>query len=204
MLSVRMTDRRPIVGPFGELPREEPVHHQSQAEDVGAEVERLALHQLRRHVSGRSQQLPGEFRLVAAEIKVLLAAGLDQTALGRDWISAAAAALDASVSISAPYREESYLDPREAVAIAEEAGEPPFDSMARAYTELFIVRTDAQKEAYIGKMIIFNIYLLICYDHPRVYGSKFREAISNIDGDIEGVKHFRRQACFINKGELAG
>ena len=50
--------------------------------------------------------------------QVLLAAGLDQTALGRDWIAAATEALYGPITISAPYREESYLDPREAVAIA--------------------------------------------------------------------------------------
>ena len=50
--------------------------------------------------------------------QALRQAGLDQTALGRDWIAAAGSALEAAISITAPYREESYLDSREATATA--------------------------------------------------------------------------------------
>jgi murein DD-endopeptidase MepM/ murein hydrolase activator NlpD len=50
--------------------------------------------------------------------QVLLEAGLDQTALGRDWIAAAGTALNSAITVSAPYLEESYLDPREAMATA--------------------------------------------------------------------------------------
>jgi benzoyl-CoA reductase/2-hydroxyglutaryl-CoA dehydratase subunit BcrC/BadD/HgdB len=43
--------------------------------------------------------------------------------------------------------------------------ENPFDSMARAYTELFIVRSDDAKEAYIQKMIeFFKIDGIIFHD----------------------------------------
>ncbi|MGD8700643.1 MAG: hypothetical protein PVJ43_15205, partial [Gemmatimonadales bacterium] len=88
--------------------------------------------------------------------QVLLAAGLDQTALGRDWISAAAAALDAPVSISAPYREESYLDPREAVAIAyriplrrgqrlEVAFDSEPDSSYQVFIDLYFIRPNSDR-----------------------------------------------------------
>lgn len=50
--------------------------------------------------------------------RALLAAGLDQTALGSDWLAAASAALENAVAVASPYREESYLDPREAMATA--------------------------------------------------------------------------------------
>lgn len=50
--------------------------------------------------------------------RALLAAGLDQTALGSDWLAAASTALEGAVTISSPYLEESYLDPREAMATA--------------------------------------------------------------------------------------
>jgi benzoyl-CoA reductase/2-hydroxyglutaryl-CoA dehydratase subunit BcrC/BadD/HgdB len=41
----------------------------------------------------------------------------------------------------------------------------PFTSMARAYTELFIVRTDAHKEAYIEKMIdTFSVDGIVFHD----------------------------------------
>jgi murein DD-endopeptidase MepM/ murein hydrolase activator NlpD len=50
--------------------------------------------------------------------RALLAAGLDQTALGSDWLAAASTALENAVGIASPYREESYLDPREAMATA--------------------------------------------------------------------------------------
>jgi murein DD-endopeptidase MepM/ murein hydrolase activator NlpD len=44
-------------------------------------------------------------------------AGLDQTALGRDWIVAAGRAVEHPVDINSPYREISYLDAREALAV---------------------------------------------------------------------------------------
>lgn len=50
--------------------------------------------------------------------RALLAAGLDQTALGSDWLAAAGTALENAVAVASPYREESYLDPREAMATA--------------------------------------------------------------------------------------
>jgi murein DD-endopeptidase MepM/ murein hydrolase activator NlpD len=50
--------------------------------------------------------------------QALLEAGLDQTALGSDWIQAAGTALQSAITVSSPYREESYLDPREAMATA--------------------------------------------------------------------------------------
>ena len=78
--------------------------------------------------------------------------GLDQTALGRDWFAAAAAALDDPVTIEPPYREESYLDHREAVALAyrvplrrgeriEVAFESQADSSYQVFIELFILRS---------------------------------------------------------------
>jgi murein DD-endopeptidase MepM/ murein hydrolase activator NlpD len=50
--------------------------------------------------------------------RALLAAGLDQTALGSDWLAAAGTALENAVTVASPYREESYLDPREVIATA--------------------------------------------------------------------------------------
>lgn len=44
-------------------------------------------------------------------------AGLDRTALGRDWIAAAAKAISNPVSITSPYHEVSYLDSRAAHAV---------------------------------------------------------------------------------------
>jgi murein DD-endopeptidase MepM/ murein hydrolase activator NlpD len=43
--------------------------------------------------------------------------GLDRTALGRDWLAAAARAIWSPVPITAPYNEVGYLDSREAQAI---------------------------------------------------------------------------------------
>jgi murein DD-endopeptidase MepM/ murein hydrolase activator NlpD len=83
--------------------------------------------------------------------RLLLANGLDQTVLGRDWIRAAAVALDRPVSIASPYREESYLDPREAVAVAYQfplrrgqqvsvTFESAPDSLYQVFLDLFLVR----------------------------------------------------------------
>lgn len=47
----------------------------------------------------------------------LRTAGLDQTALGQDWISAATRALESPVNIQPPYHEVSYLDAHEAGAV---------------------------------------------------------------------------------------
>jgi murein DD-endopeptidase MepM/ murein hydrolase activator NlpD len=48
----------------------------------------------------------------------LRAGGLDQTALGGEWIAAAASALATPIAVDAPYREDSYLDARGATAVA--------------------------------------------------------------------------------------
>lgn len=50
--------------------------------------------------------------------QTLLESGLDQTALGREWIAAATAALSDAIIVTPPYREESYLDERQATARA--------------------------------------------------------------------------------------
>jgi murein DD-endopeptidase MepM/ murein hydrolase activator NlpD len=47
----------------------------------------------------------------------LRSAGLDVTALGRDWLAASRRALEAPVTISAPYNEVSYMDAGEAGAV---------------------------------------------------------------------------------------
>jgi len=81
-------------------------------------------------------------------------AGLDQTALGRDWVAAAESALANAVVIGAPYREESYLDPREAMAVAyrislrngqrlEVAFESAPDSSFRVFLDLFRASRDS-------------------------------------------------------------
>jgi len=84
-------------------------------------------------------------------------AGLDQTALGSDWIAAAAAALDNAIMVEAPYREESYLDPKEAMATAyrvslqrgqriEATFESEPDSSYQVFIDLFLIprRSDAE------------------------------------------------------------
>ena len=86
----------------------------------------------------------------------LLQAGLDRTALGSDWIAAAAAALDNAITVEAPYREESYLDPKEAMATAyrvslqrgqriEATFESEPDSSYQVFIDLFLIsrRPDA-------------------------------------------------------------
>jgi murein DD-endopeptidase MepM/ murein hydrolase activator NlpD len=86
--------------------------------------------------------------------RVLVASGLHQTALGRDWMRAAEAALDRPVAIIAPYREESYFDPREAVAVAYELPlrrgqqvsvtfESGPDGAYQVFLDLFLVRDGA-------------------------------------------------------------
>ena len=44
--------------------------------------------------------------------------GLAETAMGRDWIAAASEALEQAVPVTAPYREQSFLDERDAAASA--------------------------------------------------------------------------------------
>jgi len=82
--------------------------------------------------------------------QALLAAGLDQTALGRDWLAAADTALDQAITVAAPYREESFLDPRAAMAAAyrislrrgqmiEATFESEPDSSYQVFIDLFLV-----------------------------------------------------------------
>jgi murein DD-endopeptidase MepM/ murein hydrolase activator NlpD len=84
--------------------------------------------------------------------EALRVAGLDQTALGRDWIAAAAEAMDGAIPVSAPYLEESYLDSREAMATAyrvslrrgqriEVAFESEPDSSYQVFIDLFQIST---------------------------------------------------------------
>jgi murein DD-endopeptidase MepM/ murein hydrolase activator NlpD len=82
--------------------------------------------------------------------QALREAGLDQTALGSEWITAAGAALDGAITVTAPYREESYLDPREPMATAyrlslqrgqrvETAFESQPDSSYHVFIDLFFI-----------------------------------------------------------------
>jgi peptidoglycan LD-endopeptidase LytH len=48
----------------------------------------------------------------------LAAAGLDETALGRDWLAAGRAALAAPIRVSPPFQEEGYLTPEQPAAMA--------------------------------------------------------------------------------------
>lgn len=50
--------------------------------------------------------------------RLLRAQGFDQTALGREWVTAAASSLAEPVSVQSPFREEGFLDPRAASAVA--------------------------------------------------------------------------------------
>ncbi|NIM48821.1 MAG: peptidase M23, partial [Gemmatimonadales bacterium] len=82
--------------------------------------------------------------------RALHEAGLDQTALGSDWIAAAGEALDGAIRVTAPYHEESYVDPREAMATAyrvslrrgqrvEAAFESEPDSSYQVFIDLFLI-----------------------------------------------------------------
>jgi murein DD-endopeptidase MepM/ murein hydrolase activator NlpD len=83
-------------------------------------------------------------------------AGLDQTALGGDWIAASQRALDAAIPVTPPYREESYLDPREAMAagyriplqrgqrIAVSFESEP-DSSYRVFVDMFVIPTGSSR-----------------------------------------------------------
>lgn len=111
----------------------------------------------------------------------LVDAGLDQTALGQDWIRAAANALVDAVTISAPYQEASYLDPREAMAAgyriplkrgqhlaAVFASEP--DSAYRVFFDLFVIPTGTSNR---------NPRLLVSADST----SRELEFVARRDGD---------------------
>src|SRR5687767_8411634 len=50
-------------------------------------------------------------------VKRLRDAGLDSTALGRDWIGAAERAVERPLAIALPFRETGYLAPTEAAAV---------------------------------------------------------------------------------------
>jgi murein DD-endopeptidase MepM/ murein hydrolase activator NlpD len=78
-------------------------------------------------------------------------AGIDQTALGSDWIAAAAASLDEAIPVTAPYSENSYLDPREATATTYQVSlrrgqrldvtfESAPDTAYHVFIELFVIR----------------------------------------------------------------
>jgi murein DD-endopeptidase MepM/ murein hydrolase activator NlpD len=80
--------------------------------------------------------------------------GLDQTALGRDWMEAASEVLERPIPINAPYLEESYFDSREAAAsgyrISLRRGqrldvmfESAPDSGYRVFLDLFRMRRDS-------------------------------------------------------------
>lgn len=88
--------------------------------------------------------------------QALRQAGIDQTALGSDWIAVAGASLDDAISVTAPYSEDSYLDPREATATAYQVSlrrgqrlqvtfESEPDNSYHVFIELFVIRnvTDA-------------------------------------------------------------
>lgn len=84
----------------------------------------------------------------------LRAAGLDQTALGSDWLTAAGEALNDPLTISPPYIEESFLDPRQAAAMAyrislrrgqriEVAFRSEPDSGYQVFLDLFVQRSNS-------------------------------------------------------------
>lgn len=66
----------------------------------------------------RLRELLGDYTPRQRYAMRLVEAELDRTALGRDWMAVAESALVNPVAVAAPYREESYLDPREAMAVA--------------------------------------------------------------------------------------
>jgi murein DD-endopeptidase MepM/ murein hydrolase activator NlpD len=77
-------------------------------------------------------------------------AGLDQTALGGDWIAAAARAISDPVSIRSPYHEVSYLDSREAHAVGYRLNlrrgqrittrfEMQSDTTCRVFLDMFVI-----------------------------------------------------------------
>jgi murein DD-endopeptidase MepM/ murein hydrolase activator NlpD/SH3-like domain-containing protein len=53
-----------------------------------------------------------------AYLASLADAGLDQTALGRDWVAAGRVALDAAVPVSLPFQEEGFITPEDPGAMA--------------------------------------------------------------------------------------
>lgn len=85
----------------------------------------------------------------------LRAAGLDVTALGRDWLAAAEHALEAPVAISPPYSEVSYLDAGEAGAVGYKVSlvrgqtvsarfELDGDNGYRVFLDMFVMPTGAR------------------------------------------------------------
>ena len=81
-------------------------------------------------------------------------AGLDETALGRDWIAAAGRAVAHPVSISSPYHEVSYLDSREAHAVGYRVYlrrgqmitarfEPEKDTTYQVFLDMFVIPNDS-------------------------------------------------------------
>ncbi len=83
-------------------------------------------------------------------------AGLDQTALGRDWMAAANRALEAPVAISPPYSEISYLDAGEAGAVGYALSlhrgervtavfELDSDTTYKVFLDMFVMPTGARR-----------------------------------------------------------
>src|SRR5512139_338232 len=83
-------------------------------------------------------------------------AGLDQTALGRDWAAAGAAALSTPIAITPPFEERGYFPPGEALAQAYRLALPrgrrldvtvTFESSVpgRLFVELFEERPDGPR-----------------------------------------------------------
>jgi len=77
-------------------------------------------------------------------------AGIDQTALGHQWLAAASRALEQPVDISSPYREVSYLDAREVLAVGYRISlqrgqkltarfESESDSSYRVFLDMFVI-----------------------------------------------------------------
>lgn len=77
-------------------------------------------------------------------------AGVDQTAMGHEWLVAAISALEHPVDISSPYREVSYLDSREVLAVGYRMSlrrgqkikarfESVSDSSFRVFLDMFVI-----------------------------------------------------------------
>lgn len=87
----------------------------------------------------------------------LRSSGLDQTALGRDWLGAAARALETPVEVVLPFRESGYFAPDKSSAVAYRfalqrgrtlAVEASFESLGqgRLFVDLFRLETGAPPE----------------------------------------------------------
>lgn len=70
--------------------------------------------------------------------------GLHASALGRDWVTAAARALDGPVAVTVPYREARYLDPTRAAAVAYRMGLEQGQRLAARVDLVGASRTDAR------------------------------------------------------------